>query len=44
MVTHDPVAAAHADRAVFLADGQVAGHIDHPTPEAVADRMTRLGD
>ena len=23
MVTHDPVAAAHTDRAVFLADGQV---------------------
>ena len=25
MVTHDPVAAAYADRVVFLADGQVAG-------------------
>ena len=44
MVTHDPVAAAHADRVVFLADGEVAGHLEAPSPEAVADRMTRLGD
>jgi putative ABC transport system ATP-binding protein len=43
MVTHDPVAAAHADRVVFLADGQLAGHLETPTPEAVADRMTHLG-
>jgi putative ABC transport system ATP-binding protein len=43
MVTHDPVAAAHADRVVFLADGQLAGHLEAPTPEAVADRMTHLG-
>jgi putative ABC transport system ATP-binding protein len=25
MVTHDPVAASHADRLVFLADGRVVG-------------------
>jgi subfamily B ATP-binding cassette protein MsbA len=43
MVTHDPVAAAHADRVVFLADGQLAGHLEAPTPEAVADRMTHMG-
>jgi putative ABC transport system ATP-binding protein len=43
MVTHDPVAAAHADRVVFLADGEVAGSLDAPTPERVADRMTHLG-
>jgi putative ABC transport system ATP-binding protein len=42
MVTHDPVAAAHADRVVFLADGQAAGRLEAPTPEAVADRMTHL--
>src|SRR6478736_4579735 len=36
MVTHDPVAAAHADRVVFLADGRVAGFLDAPTPERVA--------
>ena len=38
-----PVAAAHADRVVFLADGKVAGFLDSPTPEGVADRMTHLG-
>jgi putative ABC transport system ATP-binding protein len=42
MVTHDPVAAAGADRVVFLADGRIAGTLDHPTAEAVAARMTRL--
>jgi putative ABC transport system ATP-binding protein len=44
MVTHDPVAAACADRVVFLADGEVAGRLEAPSPEAVADRMTRLGN
>ncbi|MEV1006434.1 ABC transporter ATP-binding protein [Streptomyces sp. NPDC049881] len=43
MVTHDPVAAAHADRVVFLADGRLAGSLDAPTPERVAERMTGLG-
>jgi putative ABC transport system ATP-binding protein len=43
MVTHDPTAAAHADRVVFLADGEVAGSLESPTPEGVADRMTHLG-
>jgi putative ABC transport system ATP-binding protein len=42
MVTHDPVAAARADRVVFLADGRIAGTLDDPTVEAVAARMTRL--
>jgi putative ABC transport system ATP-binding protein len=42
MVTHDPVAAAHADRVVFLADGRIAGTLDRPTAEAVAARMTQL--
>jgi putative ABC transport system ATP-binding protein len=42
MVTHDPVAAAGADRVVFLADGRIADTLDHPTAEAVAARMTRL--
>ena len=31
MVTHDPVAAAYADRVVFLADGRVAGELHDPT-------------
>jgi putative ABC transport system ATP-binding protein len=42
MVTHDAVAAAHADRVLFLADGRIAGALDDPTPEAVAATMTRL--
>ena len=35
MVTHDPSAAAYADRVVLLADGRIAGDIDNPTPESV---------
>jgi putative ABC transport system ATP-binding protein len=42
MVTHDPVAAAYADRVVFLVDGRVHGELTGPDPEAVAARMTRL--
>ena len=42
MVTHDPIAAAWADRVVFLADGRIAGALDRPTAEAVAARMTQL--
>jgi putative ABC transport system ATP-binding protein len=44
MVTHDPVAAAYADDVVFLADGRIAGRLANPTAEAVAERMTHLGD
>lgn len=44
MVTHDPVAASHADSVTFLADGRLAGELRGPTPEMVADRMTRLGE
>ena len=32
MVTHDPVAAAYADRVVFLADGQSSTTSPHPPP------------
>ncbi|MGW1247942.1 ABC transporter ATP-binding protein [Streptomyces sp. NPDC002535] len=42
MVTHDPVAAARADRVVFLVDGRVAGELQAPTVETVAARMTGL--
>jgi putative ABC transport system ATP-binding protein len=42
MVSHDPVAAAYADRVVFLADGQVVSELTAPQPQAIADRMTRL--
>jgi putative ABC transport system ATP-binding protein len=43
MVTHDPVAASHADRAVFLADGRIVDEIQAPTAESVFDRMRTLG-
>lgn len=42
MVTHDPAAAAWADRVVFLADGRLAGELVRPTAERVAARMTEL--
>jgi hypothetical protein len=28
---------------LFLADGQIVDTFDHPTSDAVADRMSRLG-
>jgi putative ABC transport system ATP-binding protein len=43
MVTHDPVAASYADRAVFLADGRVVDTIDAPTADSVLDRIRHLG-
>ncbi|MFI5954851.1 ABC transporter ATP-binding protein [Cryptosporangium sp. NPDC051539] len=42
MVTHDPIAAASADRAVFLADGRVVGELLSPTADAVAARLAHL--
>ncbi|MFC9946944.1 ABC transporter ATP-binding protein [Streptomyces pratensis] len=44
LVTHDPVAASYADSVLFLADGRLAGRLSAPTAEAVAERMTHLGD
>lgn len=43
MVTHDPVAAAYADRIIFLADGRVVDEMTDPTAERVLDRMKSLG-
>ncbi|MFI0405687.1 ABC transporter ATP-binding protein [Actinomadura sp. 3N508] len=42
MVTHDPVAAAHADRVLFLADGTIVDELPAPTIDAVHARMRRL--
>jgi putative ABC transport system ATP-binding protein len=42
MVTHDPRAAAYADRVVFLADGKVVDELASPTADDVLDRMKRL--
>jgi putative ABC transport system ATP-binding protein len=44
MVTHDPVAAAHADRVILLADGRVAGTLDAPSADDVAEQLAHLGD
>ena len=43
MVTHDPVAASYADRAVFLADGHIVDELTDPTADSVLDRMRTLG-
>jgi putative ABC transport system ATP-binding protein len=42
MVTHDPIAAAHAERVVFLADGRPAGELTDPTVDRIATTMTDL--
>ncbi|MCB5178210.1 ABC transporter ATP-binding protein [Streptomyces antimicrobicus] len=42
MVTHDPVAAAHADQVLFLADGLVADRLPRSSAAAVAARMAGL--
>jgi putative ABC transport system ATP-binding protein len=42
MVTHDPTAAAYADRVVMLADGRIAGDIVDPTPESVLAGLDAL--
>ncbi|MEU6841327.1 ABC transporter ATP-binding protein [Streptomyces sp. NPDC046716] len=42
MVTHDPVAAAHADRVLFLADGAIVDHLEGAPADAIAARMTTL--
>ena len=43
MVTHDPVAASYADRAVFLADGRIVDDMANPTSDRVFDRIKNLG-
>ncbi len=43
MVTHDPHAAAYADRVVFLADGKVVGELLSPTASSVLEQMRELG-
>jgi putative ABC transport system ATP-binding protein len=44
MVTHDPSAATYADRVILLADGRIAGTLDTPTADEVAERLAHLGD
>ncbi|WP_238008076.1 ABC transporter ATP-binding protein [Dactylosporangium sp. AC04546] len=43
MVTHDPLAAAHADRVLFLADGAIVDELREPRgAEQIASRMAHL--
>ncbi len=42
MVTHEPAAAAYADRVLFLADGRVVDELARPTAATVLDRMKNL--
>jgi putative ABC transport system ATP-binding protein len=44
MVTHDPGAAAYADRVVFLVDGRVVEELHHPTRQRVLQVMAELGE
>jgi putative ABC transport system ATP-binding protein len=42
MVTHDAFAASHADRIVFLADGQVVDDMREPTVERILDQLKAM--
>ncbi|MGP4023944.1 ABC transporter ATP-binding protein [Actinomadura sp. 3N407] len=42
MVTHDPVAAAHADRVLFLADGMIVQELASPSIDRVHAAMRRM--
>ena len=44
MVTHDPMAAGYANRALFLADGRIVDEMDAPTAERVLDRLKKFGE
>ncbi len=43
MVTHDAVAASHADAVLFLADGRIVDSMAAPSPERILDRMKAFG-
>jgi len=42
LVTHDPHAAAYADRVIFLADGRIVDEMANPTADRVLERMKPL--
>ena len=44
MVTHDPHAAAYADRVVVLKDGAVVDALENPTAETVLSALAGLGE
>jgi len=43
MVTHDPHAAAFADRVVFLADGRCDGELTDPTTDTILEFLKGMG-
>jgi len=43
IVTHDPRAAAFADRVLFLADGRFRGELRSPSVDEIAARIVELG-
>jgi putative ABC transport system ATP-binding protein len=43
MVTHEPSAAAYADRVLFLADGRIVDSMESPTADSVLDKLKSLG-
>ncbi|MFM7068090.1 MAG: ABC transporter ATP-binding protein [Actinomycetes bacterium] len=43
MVTHDPAAAAFADRVVFLRDGRIVDELMAPTQDTILQRMRTVG-
>lgn len=44
MVTHDPNAAAYADRVIFLDDGKIVDEMKSPTASKIFDRLKKLGE
>jgi putative ABC transport system ATP-binding protein len=42
MVTHDPLAASYADGVLFLADGQIVGHLARADAGRIAETMNDL--
>ncbi len=44
MVTHDPIAASHADRVLFLADGRIAADKPRQTAEQISAHMLAADD
>jgi len=43
MVTHDPKAAAFADRAIFLGDGRIVEDVEQPSVDVILGVMKTLG-
>ncbi|BAK36986.1 putative ABC transporter ATP-binding protein [Microlunatus phosphovorus NM-1] len=43
MVTHDAAAAAYADRALLINDGQLVGDLDHPDADSIRVELSQVG-